>query len=139
MRLKPFNNNLTMACLRCAAAPIAAPFSLLPPPHAQMYIGMRGVQVTVKISSAVGSSPLNTAKLMGLLGKCGGRGNVRGSACGARLSALTPAGLQISLQRAEGRMLEHDIDLIACTGGMWTVQWPTQGCGTVERSIKVQY
>ena len=100
---------------------------------------MRGVQVTVKISSAVGSSPLNTAKLMGLLGKCGGRGNVRGSACGARLSALTPAGLQISLQRAEGRMLEHVMKLIARTGGMWTVQWPTRGRGTAERSIKVQY
>ena len=77
--------------------------------------------------------------LMGLLGNSDGRGCVRGGACGARLSALPPAGLQISLQRAEGHMLEYIIDLVARTGGIWTVQWPTQGRGTVERSINVQY
>ena len=104
-----------------------------------MYIGMRGVQATVKMSSAGGSSPLNLAKLMGLLGDCGGRGSVRGRACGASRDRVPMDGLHISLQRAEGRMLEHVIDLIARTGGMWTVQWPTQGRGTVERSIKVQY
>ena len=118
MRLKPFNNNLTMACLRCAAAPIAAPFSLLPPPHAQMYIGMRGVQATVNMSSAGGSRPLNTAKLMGLLGDCRGRGRVRDRACGARRERVPVDSLQISLQRAEGRMLGPVIELIARTGGM---------------------
>ena len=104
-----------------------------------MNIGMRGVQATVKMSSAGGSSPLNLAKLMGLLGDCGGRGRVRGRACGASRDRVPMDGLHISLQRAEGRMLEHVIDLIARTGGMWTVQWPTQGRGTAERSIKVQY
>ena len=41
--------------------------------------------------------------------------------------------------RAEGRMLEHVVTLIARMGGMWTVQWPTRGQGTAERSFKVQY
>ena len=139
MRLKPFNNNWIVASLRCAAAPIAAPLSLLPPPHAPMYIGVHGVQATVKMSSAGGSSPLDTAKLMGLLCDFDGRGCVRDDACGAKRMRVSPAGLHISLHRAEGLMLEHVIELIARTGGMWTVQWPTRGRGTAERSLKVQY
>ena len=118
MRLKAFNNNLIVASLRCAAAPTAAPFSLLPPPHAQMYIGVRGVQANDKMSSAGGSRPLNTAKQIGLLGDCRGRGSVRGRACGARRKRVPVDALQISLQRAEGRMLEHVMKLIAHTGGM---------------------
>ena len=120
MRVKPFNNNLFVASLRCAAAPIAAPFSLLPPPHAQMYIGRRGVQATVKMSCAGGSWPLNTAKLIGLLGEFRGRGCVRGRPCGARRDRVPMDTLHISLQMAEGRMLEHVIELTARTGGMWT-------------------
>jgi hypothetical protein len=139
VRLKPFSYNLSMASLRCAAVPTAAPFSLLPPPHAQMYIGVRGVQANDKMSSAGGSRPLNTAKQIGLLGDCRGRGSVRDRACGASRDRVPVDILHISLQRAEGRMLEHVIDLTARTGGMWTVQWPTQGRGTAERSIKVQY
>jgi hypothetical protein len=139
VRLKPFNNNLIVACLRCAAAPIAAPFSLLPPPLAQMYIGVCGLQATDKMSSAGGSSPQNTAKQMGLLGDCRGRGSVRDRACGASRDRVPVDILHISLQRAEGRMLEHAIELTARTGGMWTVQWPTRGRGTAELSLKVQY
>ena len=118
MRLKPFNNNLTMACLRCAAAPIAAPLSLLPPPHAQMYIGVRGVQANGDPSCATSSSPLDTAMLKGLLGDCDGRGCASVGACGARRDRVPVDTLHISLQRAEGRMLEPVIELIARTGGM---------------------
>ena len=139
MRLKPFNNNLFVASLRCAAAPIAAPFSLLPPPPAQMYIGVCGLQATGDPSCATSSRPLNTAKLMGLLGDYDGRGCASGGACGARRERVSLDTLQIYLQRAEGRMLEHVVTLIARTGGMWTLQWPTRGQGTAERSLKVQY
>ena len=129
MRLKPFNYKLIVASLRCAAAPIAAPLSLLPPPNAPMYIGVHGVQGTVKMPSAGGSWPLNTAQLMGLLGESRGRGCVRGGPCGARRDRVPMDTLHISLQRAEGRMLEHVIELTARTGGMWTVQWPTRQAG----------
>ena len=139
MRLTPFNNNLIVASFRCAAAPIAAPFSLLPPPPAQMYIGVCGVQATGEPSRATSSRPLDTARLMGLLGDSGSRGGASGGACGARRERVSLDTLQISLQRAEGRMLEHVVTLIARTGGMWTVQWPTRGQGTAERSFKVQY
>ena len=100
MRLKPFNYNLIVASLRCAAAPIAAPLSLLPPPIAPMYIGVHGVQGSVKMSSAEGSNPRNTAQLMGLLGDSDSRGSVRGDACGARWDRVPVDALQISLQRA---------------------------------------
>ena len=105
MRLKPFNNNLIVASLRCAAVPTAAPFSLLPPPHAQMYIGVRGVQANGDPSCATSSSPLDTAMLKGLLGDCDGRGCASGGACGARRDRVPLDTLQISLQRAEGRQL----------------------------------
>ena len=104
-----------------------------------MYIGVHGVQGSVKMSSAEGSNPLNTAQLMGLLGDSDSRGSVRGDACGARRDRVPLDTLHISLQRAEGRMLEHVIDLTARMGGMWTVQWPTRGRGTADRSFKVQY
>ena len=83
-----------------------------------MYIGVHGVQGSVKMSSAEGSNPLNTAQLMGLLGDSDSRGSVRGDACGARRDRVPVDALQISLQRAEGRMLEPVIELIARTGGM---------------------
>ena len=51
MRVKPFNYNFIVACLRCAAVPAAALFSLLPTPSAPMYIGVPGVQDTIEPSS----------------------------------------------------------------------------------------
>ena len=139
VRVKVFNYNRIVAWLRCAAVPIAAHFSLLPPPPALMYIGVCGVQATGEPSRATSSRPLDMAKLMDLNSDSGSRGGVWGGACGARRERVSLDTLQISLQRAEGHMLEHVVTLIARTDGMWMVQWPIRGQGTAERSFKVQY